>query len=396
MYYISLTNTSLSYFVAKGQLSELSGSSKYHIFDNELVLKEKRVINKIENESCLTEYLQNQVTDNMTADLKERISMLLEKQIIKCYNFNFPTAVELNRLSELEDIYNKMNELGSSFVCKSKIIEDRIAQNKSRYQVASKKRNNLNKLNKSKVKSKMYALFNLRQSKKFIAFYSVSFPFNSTDSQCFECWNAWLTYLRKHAGLSHYIWISERQKNGTLHYHMLTNNYMPILQVNRAMAIIIDNKVKSGEMNWINSSIDKYNGVDVDAIFNSKRHKKTGSFVNPSQVRDWVSKYVTKYVTKNNELFEHLCWHCSRSISILFTATIELFKDRGEILRRLPMLPGKFKKYISDFNTTFIFMFVPDPSLFEKIIAYNNYITNDFDNYNYNKLNQVKFNTVTL
>lgn len=380
MYYISLTNTSLSYFVAKGQLSELSGSSKYNIFDNELVIKEKRSANKIENESCLTEYLQFLVNDNMTDDLKERILINYEDLKEKCKPYNFPSAKLLENLKAIELIYNRMCDLGSSFVCKSKLLEDYTAQSKSRYQVASKKRNDLKKLNKSKVKGKMYALFNLRQSKRFIAFYSVSFPLNSTDNMCFECWNSWLTYCRKHCALTHYIWISERQKNGTLHYHMLTNNFMPVSATNKAMAVIIDNKVNLGLMNWGESSISAYNGVDVDCIFNSKRHKKTGKYVNPSQVRDWVAKYVTKYVTKNNEMFSHLCWHCSRTVSILFTASIELFTERQNILIELPNKHGMYKKYVSDYNITFIFMFVPPPILFDKIISYNNYITNDFDN----------------
>ena len=396
MRYISLNNNSLSYFTTKGELSELSGSSRYQIFDNELIIKQKRQNNKIENESGLTDYLQYLVNDKMTDDLRERIILSYESLIKQCMPLNFPTESMVKRLKALKIIVNRMNELGSSFVCKSKIIDDYVAQSNSRYQIASKKKSEYKKLNKSKVKGKMYALFNLRQSKKFIAFYSVSFPLNSSDDSCFECWNSWLTYLRKKCGLTHYIWISERQKNGTLHYHMLTNNYMPILATNRAMAIIIDNKVKEGYMNWLDSSLDRYNGVDVDCIFNSKRHKKTGSYVNPSQVRDWVAKYVTKYVTKNNESFKHLCWHCSHSVSELFTSRIELFENRDVILRELPNRHGFFKKLVSDFNTTFIFMFVPPPLLFDKIISYNNYITNDFDNYSNKVLHTIKFNTTTL
>jgi len=78
----------------------------------------------------------------------------------------------------------------------------------------------------------MFALMNLKCSRRFIAFYSVSFPEGTTDDQAFECWNLWLTRLRKTYNLLNYIWVTERQKNGTIHYHMLTNNYMPILQIN--------------------------------------------------------------------------------------------------------------------------------------------------------------------
>ena len=37
MKYISLTNSALSVFIAKPQLSELSGSSIYKVYDNELI-----------------------------------------------------------------------------------------------------------------------------------------------------------------------------------------------------------------------------------------------------------------------------------------------------------------------------------------------------------------------
>jgi len=110
----------------------------------------------------------------------------------------------------------------------------------------------------------------------------------------------------------------------------------------------------------------------------------------------YTKSHNRKDVTKNNESFKHLCWHCSRSISELFTSTIELFENRNIILRELPNRHGLFKKLVSDFNTTFIFMFVPPPLLFDKIVSYNNYITNDFDNYSNKVLHTIKFNTTKL
>jgi hypothetical protein len=38
------------------------------------------------------------------------------------------------------------------------------------------------------------------------------------------------------AGLSTYLWVAERQKNNTIHFHLLTNDFMEIRIVNEFMA----------------------------------------------------------------------------------------------------------------------------------------------------------------
>jgi hypothetical protein len=266
----------------------------------------------------------------------------------------------------------------------AKICAD-IAQSHSRYQTQRKIKKDDRQINKSKVRGKMYALFNLKASSKFIAFYSVSLPLNCSDDVAFELWNYWLTACRKRYNLTNYIWVTERQKNGTIHFHMLTNNWLPVQMVNRAMAIIIDNAVLRGRLSWGASSLDRYNGVDVDSIYNSKRHKKTGKTLNPVQLRNWITKYITKYVTKNNEKFHHLCWHCSRSLSALFTSTLFKVSDQREVLPFLPDVylynnksagyDDRFYHYIeSDFVKVYIFKFSPPPELFDKIKAFNDII----------------------
>jgi len=89
------------------------------------------------------------------------------------------------------------------------------------------------RLNKSKVRKKCYAMCRLKKSKEFMAFYTITFPQGLTDELCYKLFNTWLTRCRKSAGLTSYLWVAERQKNGTIHYHLLTNDYMKIGEVNR-------------------------------------------------------------------------------------------------------------------------------------------------------------------
>lgn len=400
MLYISLKQNSLTKFIAKGELSQLGGSSKYNVFDNEIVLKEKNQKTKYEQKSAKSEYIEQLVSDNMSYKVFDRLCVNLFSLIIDQYNSGIENYLDENRLMQIFDIStaekycdiimqnDRIKELfrlyryfefdSASFqLRKNLFIENDLERKKPTYRLPVEKKEN-RKINKAKVQGKIYALFNLKISRKFIAFYSVSFPIDMSDNVAFDIWNLWLTHLRKYYGLTNYLWVTERQKNKTIHFHMLTNQFLPIKNVNRTMANIIDNKVKNGFCSWGNSSVSSYNGVDVDSIYNSKRHRKTGKELNPTQVRNWLQKYVTKYVSKNNESFEHLCWHCSRSVSQLFTSTVILFSERERLTQYLPRNPKLYINFKSDYSNVFIFKFVANQLIFKMINLYNDMIFGEF------------------
>ena len=159
------------------------------------------------------------------------------------------------------------------------------------------------RLNKNKVRSKILAYSHLKRSKIFMAFYSISFPKGLPDSVIRKIHNTVLTRLRKSNSKFSYIWVAERQKNGTLHFHMLTNTFFNIRIINYMYAKAIDNQIKKDKNIDINYDYKKYNGVDV---------RRVASI-------DSLQKYMTKYVTKNNETFDGLCWNCDSSVSALVT-----------------------------------------------------------------------------
>lgn len=164
------------------------------------------------------------------------------------------------------------------------------------------------KLNKKKVREKCSAFFGLKQSKRFLAFYSISFPMDFPDEFAYKCFNTVKTRMREECGLKSYLWVAERQKNETIHFHMLTNTFMQIRKVNYFMARAINTQIRKKENKGkikVNFDIKKYNGVDV-------RH------VNGN--RKALNCYLTKYVSKNDIAFFKLPYHSSHDISELFTA----------------------------------------------------------------------------
>lgn len=176
------------------------------------------------------------------------------------------------------------------------------------------------RMKKTKVRDKCQMLFNTKAGQNFIAFYSVSFPLGISDDDAFKVWNYWLTFLRKEQRLKSYLWVTERQKNGTIHYHMLTCDYMPIRRTNDALRTILKNYNAKYKRGWQN--IENYNGVDVFSVWakNGKHVKRGFQRIGKNQGAARISQYITKYVSKNNDTFSHLCWHCSRCVSALATS----------------------------------------------------------------------------
>ena len=133
------------------------------------------------------------------------------------------------------------------------------------------------KLRKTKIRNKILNFFSLNASKKFCAFYSISFPIEITDVVGYQVFNTWLTRCRKELGLKSYLWVAERQKNATLHFHLITNNFMHIRKANEFMRQCLRTQFDNGNLNCKLKVIEKYNGVDVDNLYHSKRKKNNNA-----------------------------------------------------------------------------------------------------------------------
>ena len=215
------------------------------------------------------------------------------------------------------------------------------------------------RLNKSKVRKRCYALSRLEKSKKFLAFYTITYPEGLKDEDCYKLFNIWLTRCRRDAKLNTYLWVAERQKNSTIHFHMLTNDFMPINVVNTYMGKALTNLKRKGHEKLTRVETEKYNGVDV---------KKVG------KKRKTLVGYLTKYITKNDIEFYRLPWHCSRDVSKLFTSQHISESQEEEYLSKLPAEEDKYIYHISDFCRVAAFKFIPDDDVFKVLDVANELI----------------------
>jgi hypothetical protein len=200
-------------------------------------------------------------------------------------------------------------------------------------------------LNSKVVSRKLMSFFHSKLAGRQVSFYTISFPVNTSDNVAFEILNIVLTRLRKGYSLSeqsnylinifsalksdkwlsymkicakskavhqlkNYLWVSERQQNGTIHFHLVTSDNLNVIVFNHfvAAAIFGSKQSKINSDSLLNTSLSKFNGVD-----SSKSMQKVKDVTR-------LRKYITKYITKNKSVFTHFCWHCSRSISALFTS----------------------------------------------------------------------------
>ncbi len=147
--------------------------------------------------------------------------------------------------------------------------------------------------------------------------------------------NNWLTRCRKDKGLNNYLWVAERQENGTIHFHMITNQFMNIVDVNGYMSAALKTQFKKNNIPNYVKEPQNYNGIDVDNLYRSKRHYNRHKKLNKAQANRKLARYLTKYVTKNDTSFNRLVWHSSRSISALFTNIYRADLDNEKISEML-------------------------------------------------------------
>lgn len=254
---------------------------------------------------------------------------------------------------------------------------ERLQQRES---IVTKEKTRKYRLKKTKIRNKILNFFSLNASKKFCAFYSISFPHNISDEIGYRLLNTWLTRCRKECGLKSYLWVAERQKNGTLHFHLITNNYMNIRKVNNFMKEAIYTQWSKSEISTTEKNIKKYNGVDVDNLYYSKRAKNRKKRLPKIEAQRKLSYYLTKYISKNNTLSDRLPWHCSRDISALFTKINYYNADDCEIIDLVADNPDAVATYKADYFTMHFFMFIPDEHHFNDLVEANNLI--------YEKINQ--------
>ncbi len=172
------------------------------------------------------------------------------------------------------------------------------------------------RVNKVEVRNRLLAMINTQQGGKELYFWTVTFPKGTSDDIGYQLLNIWLTHLRTKKWLRNYLWVAERQQNGTVHFHIAIPHKLSVVHANRIMRTTLQGFADRQLIPFSKWQCKKYNGIDI------AKNRKTGRVTNFAIKKGTraLANYLTKYVTKNNEGFKHLAWHNSRGFSSLFTA----------------------------------------------------------------------------
>jgi hypothetical protein len=170
-------------------------------------------------------------------------------------------------------------------------------------------------VNKLEVRQRLFTMINTMKGGRELYFWTVTFPKGTTDQVAYRAFNTWLTTLRQKKFLRNYLWIAERQENGTIHFHIAIPHKMSVVHANRMMRVTLATFAKRREIPFSTFQCKRYNGIDI------AKNRKTGRVTNFAIKKGArsLAHYLTKYVTKNDTRFSHLAWHNSRGFSALFT-----------------------------------------------------------------------------
>lgn len=179
---------------------------------------------------------------------------------------------------------------------------------------------------KSKIRKKVFAFG--RQCKK-LTFLTLTFLNNVSDRQAIKALGVFLDNASKRSKDFQYVWVVERQANGNIHFHLVTNKYW---QIDRWWNYWMEVQKKQGIIPR-DSNFKPSSAFDVKVI-SSNNQKGVGN-------------YITKYITKNAGQYRCMVWNCSRKISQLYTDFYSEmnFLTQLEKLEQANQLGGKIKTY---------------------------------------------------
>lgn len=211
-----------------------------------------------------------------------------------------------------------------------KIIKANQPKNENSLKNLKKKKKsiNLSKASKRKIKDTFGLLYHLAKprtikvsNKKYIYNFRLSFVTLTLPSKQLHtdveikkvCLNNFLNVMRSKFGLKNYIWISEIQKNGNLHFHMVFDMYIHHKAVryywNRSLELLgyvsnYSNRMKSLSL----KEYAELRGKNVNEVASYFFAQNREGWTNPPteqaksihNVQNLVF-YLSKYITKENE-----------------------------------------------------------------------------------------------
>ncbi len=199
-----------------------------------------------------------------------------------------------------------------------------------------------------------------------------------------KCLNQFLTEIRQDYGVKKYIWKAEKQENGRLHFHLLTDTFLPVLEVREKWNRII---AKLGyvqlyaqrmrkldfteycQLRWNEKGLQKLNKEQrIDRLKKAYKKGKSERWLNPNSIDleslkkiKNVGAYISKYMSKEHKgkgdktklSVDGRLWFSSASVSKMKNLRIEAFEP--EFPEFIDMIShAKFEKqiYETDYTTT--------------------------------------------
>ena len=154
-----------------------------------------------------------------------------------------------------------------------------------------------------------------------------------------ECLGWWLNYAKNKFGLKSYVWKSERQKNGNLHFHLTTNCYISVKELRES---------------W-NKAQNRIGFVDLfEMKFNHRNPNSTDIRIvkNTKMLGIYIAKYIGKELNKNDKIGGKV-WDCSLNLKNVKKCNVELLgiveKELEEVLKK-----NKFVEIEKDYIKIFV------------------------------------------
>jgi hypothetical protein len=257
---------------------------------------------------------------------------------------------------------------------------------------------NLSSLSKKKINKAIDYLLTVSNNKKFtsqfsgrqlnfkIAFITLTLQSKQVHHDNIikqKCLNSFLIELRKFYKVKHYLWRSEYQENGNIHFHVLIDKFIPWNELRNRWNRIIN---KLGYVDNYRENMRKYykEGFRISENLKDKRPVEAQLKSYRKNVEtDWqspnstdihsihkiinIKAYLTKYLTKEKDIiltddqkkeFEKLhggrLWSCNYELSNLTGAKIEVCGNLNEELLNVIKNSGCRKYESSYFQVYYI------------------------------------------
>ncbi len=146
------------------------------------------------------------------------------------------------------------------------------------------------------------------------------------------------------------------------------------------MRIALLNQKKRGYISENVNVTKNYNGVDVENLNRSKKHRSRSTKLSKKERQRKITRYITKYITKNDVEFQRLTWHCSRDVSALFTNVNFTDINDTELINVLSENCDKIETIENEYYTLHILKFDVPEILFFDMFDVNQQIYDEINN----------------